>query len=664
MQNQDNKEQKAQSAGKLDASKMSAAEILEAVGVSTSLADSLVRENKAKQAADSNNTAIPAPESEMQRRIAEIQKQKMAKIRESLAVQNEPETESSFASAPAEKQQTRKIRFKSVAVSEKTTSEKAFSDTDVFHTDIPQKESVVNYTAAERPAPEPMDIPTDVPKMTPSKSEVSAPENTSAVPAPKKKRKKKTAGYGAKMGVLIGAGCAGVIIAAYFIGALSYQGKFLPRTYINSLSVAGMTTEQAHDALLEEKEVKDLTLITPKGEQAVFSAADFKAAYSIPSGALNEASNEGNFNWVTKLFKSSEYAIKYDYTYSQEDLENLIRTHDWGNEVSQNAKIVRGDSGKFEIQPETLGDKFDVSILMNYIMEQLNAGKNTINMEESGCYENYRAKVKASDLEDDLTVYNRYANCNITFDFDDRKKLLDNDTIISWLLKKEDGSFVTTSGHDIPLNQDAIAEYVAQMAEETDTYGKDREFYAKNDGWITVPWTDASNYGWKIDQKATVSQIIDLIQIGDPVIIEPIYTSYGKGYTRKEDDIGTTYIEVDISAQHFWYYRDNEVIMDYDIVSGLETSSKRRTPRGIFKILRHAYGATLGTYAVEGYEQWVDFWMPFTWDGCGFHDLKRGSYGGSVYMYNGSHGCLNMRWSEAKNLIDNIEDGLPVIIHD
>ncbi len=651
MQNQDNKEQKAQSAGKLDASKMSAAEILEAVGVSGSLADSLVRESEARQTAAAQNTAMPAPESDMQKRIAEIQKQKMAKIRESLsAAQNEPETVSAAETAPAEQQpaaQTRKVRVKAVAV----------SDTAVSATDIPdaserqEEPPVTNISAApaERPAPEPMEIPVQAPQ---------------TAPAPKKKHKKRTAGYGAKMGVLIGAGCAGVIIAAYFIGALSYQGKFLPRTYINSLSVAGMTTEEAHDALLEEKEVKDLTLITPKGEQAVFSAADFKAAYSIPSGALNEASNEGNFNWVTKLFKSSEYAVKYDYTYSEEDLENLIRTHDWGSEVSQNAKIVRSNSGKFEIEPETLGDKFDVPVLMSYIMEQLSAGKNTINMEESGCYENYRAKVKASDLEDDLEVYNRYANCNITFDFDDRKKLLDNDTIISWLLKKEDGSFVTTSGHEIPLNQDAIAEYVAQMAEETDTYGKDREFYSKNDGWITVPWTDSSNYGWKIDQKATVNQIIELIQTSDPVVVEPIYTSYGKGYTRKTDDIGTTYIEVDISAQHFWYYRDNEVIMDYDIVSGLETSSKRRTPRGIFKILRHSYGATLGTYAVEGYEQWVDFWMPFTWDGCGFHDLSRGSYGGSVYMYNGSHGCLNMRWKEAKNLIDNIEDGLPVIIHD
>ncbi|MBE6876990.1 MAG: hypothetical protein E7496_09810 [Ruminococcus sp.] len=678
MQNQDNKEQKEHSAEKLDASKMSAAEILEAVGVSGSLADTLVRESEAKQVAappePPPETVTPEPETEMQKRIAEIQRQKMAKIREALAAtdtDNQPE-ESSSSDMPApsvetitvseespsvpetessaeQASQTRKVRIKAVAVSEKEPE------------DITDGSAVA---VAERPAPEPIAFPDDISEEEPEIPEEKAEPQKAKSSASKKKNKKKNARSGAKMGALIGAGCAGAIIAAYFIGAVSYQGKFLPRTYINSLSVAGMTTEEAHNALLEEKEVKDLTLITPKGESVVFAAQDFKAEYTIPSGALNEAANEGNFNWVSKLFKSSEYAVKYDYNYSEEDLKNLIQSYDWGSEVSQNAKIVRADSGKFEIQPETLGDKFDTNTLLNYIMEQLSAGKNTITMEESGCYENYRAKVKATDLEDDLEVYNRYANCNITFDFEDRKKLLDNDTIISWLLTKEDGSFVTTSGHDIPLNQDAIAEFVAEMADETDTFGKDHEFYATLDGWITVPWTYASCYGWQIDQKATVEQIIELINAGDPVVVEPVYTAWGTGYTRATDDIGTTYIEVDISAQHFWYYRDNEVIMDYDIVSGTETNSERRTPRGICQIVGHVKGKTLGTYAVQGYEQWVDFWMPFNYYGCGFHDLSRGSYGGSVYMYNGSHGCLNMRWSEAQNLYNNIEDGLPVIVHD
>ena len=316
MQNQDNKEQKEHSSEKLDASKMSAAEILEAVGVSGSLADTLVRESEEKQA---ETSVSPEPETDMQKRIAEI---KMAKIRQALASANTDNTPEEITSsdmpAPAvqpseemisvsekpvipeetepsaeQASQTRKVRIKAVAVSADTAS-------------IPKKqiEEISTVSAIpERPAPEPLAFPEDIPE----EDELSAEEETLEKPEAKKaksgtskKKKKKNARSGAKMGIFIGAGCAGAIILAYFVGAVSYQGKFLPRTYINSLAVAGMTTEEAHNALLEEKEVKDLTLITPKGENVVFSAKDFKAEYTIPTGALNEAANEGNFNWVSK----------------------------------------------------------------------------------------------------------------------------------------------------------------------------------------------------------------------------------------------------------------------------------------------------------------------------------------------------------------------------
>ena len=673
----------------LDASKMSGAEVLEAVGAAEPLAESLVHASDKKHS---------QTDSDMTKKIAEIQKQKMARIREALAAAN-ASAEANAAPMPEEteviivppKKSAEPKHFQEtpapaeaptvVAVAEKQDAP-APAEAPTVIAPVKQPSSAPEESSSQTkkirvksvavsdasPAPEQHEAP--APAVAPVPEEAPAPESSAKEPAPKEsavkpaKKKKSRKKRAAATGVIIGVSVAALAIGGYFAGAFSYQDKFLPHTYINTLAVDGMTTEEAHNALLEQKQVSDLTLITPKGEEVVFPAQDFKAEYTIPSGSLDMAANEGNFNWFSKLFTTSEYSVNYDYTYSKEDLKNLIQTYDWGDAVSTNARIVKNASGEFEIEPETMGDQFDTNMLINYVMAELEAGKNTIKMEDSGCYEQYRAKIKADDLQADLEVYNKYAKCNITFDFDDRKILLDSDKIISWLLTKEDGSFVTTSGHDIPIDRDGIAEFVSEMADETDTYGKDHEFYATLDGWITVPWTYASCYGWQIDQKATVNQIYDLIQDGAPVVVEPIYTDWGKGYTRQTDDIGTTYIEVDISAQHFWYYRDNEIIMDYDIVSGTETNSERRTPRGICQIVGHVAGRYLGTYEVQGYRQWVDFWMPFNYLGCGFHDLSRGAYGGSIYMYNGSHGCLNMRWSEAKALYNEIEDGLPVIVHD
>ena len=63
------------------------------------------------------------------------------------------------------------------------------------------------------------------------------------------------------------------------------------------------------------------------------------------------------------------------------------------------------------------------------------------------------------------------------------------------------------------------------------------------------------------------------------------------------------------------------------------------------------------------YESFVSYWMPFN-GGIGMHDATwRGSFGGSIYMYSGSHGCINMPPAKAAELYGMLPIGTPVVIH-
>ena len=67
-----------------------------------------------------------------------------------------------------------------------------------------------------------------------------------------------------------------------------------------------------------------------------------------------------------------------------------------------------------------------------------------------------------------------------------------------------------------------------------------------------------------------------------------------------------------------------------------------------------------GTYE---YETQVTYWMPFN-GGVGFHDASwRSSFGGTIYQYNGSHGCINMPYEKAKTLYNNISTGYYVVVY-
>ena len=604
----------------------------------------------------------------------EKQKQKMAQIRESLAMLNKEDAkpEEKPAYKPKHAAETGELPPLTKHDAQKRREENAAAVT--AQTDPAANRAAAAKAKKAQGAPESAAVPKKKKKKKPQNAKAAA-----AAPSGKSRKAHKSAKpltFGGLSTGLVAAVAGGSVliamIASYVIVAGTYQGKFLPNTYINAVEVAGLTTDEAEDALLENAQERDITLTDHNGQEVVFKAADFDAHYTIPEGAFTEASGENPYAWVGKLFGASEYKVDYDFSYSDEKLRALIAAHDWGSAESTDAYIRRTDSGDFEIVPETLGDQFDQESLVKYVEENLELGMCKLKMEDSGCYEPYRAKTVVGDLRDELDLYNNFGKMTITFDFEDRTKTVTSDMIVSWLQLGDNGQVVKDEQGRIKFKWDDIAKFVDAMATETDTFGTDRSFYATVDGWITVPWVDSkswdknncSNYGWKINRDETTQQIIDLIRAGETVKVEPIYYSWGKGYVRATDDIGDTYIEADISEQHFWVYKNGTVVMENDFVSGTETNWERRTPRGICQVLDMQAGKYLGTMEVQGYRCWVDYWMAFNNCGCGFHDLSRGAYGGSIYMYNGSHGCLNLKWSVAKELFNTISIGMPVIVHD
>ncbi|MFQ7349608.1 MAG: L,D-transpeptidase, partial [Anaerococcus vaginalis] len=120
------------------------------------------------------------------------------------------------------------------------------------------------------------------------------------------------------------------------------------------------------------------------------------------------------------------------------------------------------------------------------------------------------------------------------------------------------------------------------------------------------------------------------------------------------------------SRQHLWYYKNGEVLLSTDIVTG-RLSEGALTNKGVGSILSKEKNSTLKGKNFDGsdYKTPVKYWMPIGWDGEGFHDANwRYSFGGNIYLYNGSHGCLNMQPSQAEKLFNLVEHNTPVVIYE
>jgi len=449
-----------------------------------------------------------------------------------------------------------------------------------------------------------------------------------------------------------------VLLAIYIGGWAATMGGFLPNTYINGIYVGKMSIDEACTALEDECSSVNITVTGRNGFEQVITAQEFDYSYDVRREVQELFRNVNHAAWIASYFSDTFYETEAVPTYSEDKLKSLLKTVSWGSVETEDAQLIHGDSGYY-ISDEVYGDKADSDKAVEYVLSQVKQGNFDIDLEAGECYS--EPQVVAADLTERLELLNTQFNYVITIDFDYTKEVLSGSRVYEWM----------TDGGELDKSQ--VEDYVSYLADKYDTFMTVRKFNTTNRGTITINQGRYSTgqYGWWMDQEKTVNKLLECIEEGKSTDIEPEYVVLDTGYTYKgfesarfaDGDIGNTYIEVDLSAQHMWYYEDGEIKFETDqIVSGKASDPKRKTPEGIYSVYTKETGYTM--VAADGsYTSYCSYFMRISFEGIGFHDLSRSAYGGNIYLTNGSHGCINMKYDEVKQLYEMVERGTPVILY-
>ena len=133
--------------------------------------------------------------------------------------------------------------------------------------------------------------------------------------------------------------------------------------------------------------------------------------------------------------------------------------------------------------------------------------------------------------------------------------------------------------------------------------------------------------------------------------------TYGYVSHKYIEKLTNPYVEVDISDQTLWLYKDGDVKLEAYVVTGKK--GKYDTRLGCHKI----YSKEKDRYLTgPDYKVWVEFWMPFD-KGQGLHDATwRKTFNKDDYL-NGSHGCVNMKYTDAEEVYNEVSVGTNVLVH-
>ena len=357
--------------------------------------------------------------------------------------------------------------------------------------------------------------------------------------------------------------------------------------------------------------------------------------------------------WISALVKRYDYsdgqiAVSLDEEKFKDTFLHLDAFNDRYLVKTRNAYSHFNDkTNKYDIIKEVVGNKVDKKLFYNYMKGEILKLSPEVDVAASDAYAQPRYYETSDDIVKSNKKLNKYMKTKIVYDFDDRKYVVDADLLHTWLSLDKD--------YRVHLDEDKVKEFVTKMAEETDTLGGTREFTSIAGNHVKV---SGGTYGWQMDQNNEYQHLVNAIKKIKREKREPKYFHIAR--CRASNDLGDTYVEVDLGSQHCWFYKNGKILVSTDVVTGC-VAKGRSTPTGTYYVL---YKQTNHTMVGPGYRSFVNYWLPYMDRGIGLHDASwRGSFGGSIYYYNGSHGCVNMPYSAVQTIFHNIDPYYPVCVH-
>lgn len=453
-----------------------------------------------------------------------------------------------------------------------------------------------------------------------------------------------------------------IVLGGCAYGGISYYftDRFFEGTWINGVDCSQKTAYEVEQLMAEKLSEYSIEVSSRNIAAQTIRGEDIDYQYMSTGEILQLLKKQKPYEWIRGLYEQKSYTVSenvgYNKTLLQEQLKSLNCAQAENQVEPENAYVAFRDN-QFVIVPETEGSKLNIKEAYKLLDAAVEANEASIDFSD-----NQDAYVSAEVTQDDpalqsaLEACNNYTKASITYTFGDQSTTLDGNTIKDWLQFDEKGQLIW----DDNSFQQHVADYVAQLAATYDTVGTEREFQTTSGRTVYV---SSSVYGWKIDQAAEAAQLSQEIQSGTQTTREPVYSQTANSYG--VNDLGDTYIEVDLSEQHMYYYQNGSDIFESDFVSGNMSYADRQTHAGIFTLYyKKSPDVLRGTMKADGtyeYESEVQYWMPFD-GGIGFHDASwRDEFGGDIYLTDGSHGCINLPPDNAAVLYDIIQYGVPIV---
>ncbi len=460
----------------------------------------------------------------------------------------------------------------------------------------------------------------------------------------------------------IGIACGSIVLlltGAYFFFTYYYSQGFTCGVWVNGIYCTGYSVEEMNDILASQNTYTEVVVRAKGGEELIVNTQDIDFRLDYTQALEEVRSKQSPYKWISYYFEPCYYEVEPQVCFSEEKaleiLDDALFMHRETYDI-ENTPVIKWSDAGYVLEDNTKG------LLLRWkaqdaFVKALAEMDPEVDLEESKCYANL---IQTDEMRQTYALWEKidaFQSFSVTYQMGEDREYIDKGVVSKWILLDESGNIVFDENGDLVLNEEKVYEYTATLSEKYDTIGKERQFKTTKGDVITITF---SKYGNDLDEEKEAVALIEAFYNNETgTIREPVYKTKAK--CQGENDIGGTYIEVDMTAQRMYYYEDYELKLESGVVTG-NMRLNHDTPAMIAPIYYMQRNRILRG---EGYASFVYYWMAF-YRGYGLHDAtwrRESEFGTDTYLRNGSHGCVNLPKDVAAELYEYVEIGTPVITY-
>ncbi|NRD80074.1 L,D-transpeptidase family protein [Bacillus sp. BRMEA1] len=441
------------------------------------------------------------------------------------------------------------------------------------------------------------------------------------------------------------------------VAGLSYHQstRFNSNITINGTKVGGMTAEQALKTL-KSTILKNVVYV---GQEKIYDGKDTMMGFT-----------DQDLSSVTKVLNSqhtffpSSKAKNYSLMPNQED---HYRSQTMKKQVEEKLSSLNKnltapldaeahlEDGKITISKSKNGKQYDIAKLIKDYEQQ--EYKSEIHLNPV-----YIQPIKEDSpiVKKEVKLLQDLVQRSVDYQVQDQDYTLNASDLIKNASVSKDMTYT--------IDTSEIKNKISDINNSQSTLYKNFQFKTHTGSVVTVK---GQTYGWAINITKESKRVKEAFEKGETSLpAKYVYgdgwSTYGNGYKNTTNNgIGNTYAEVSIQEQRIWLYKNGQLVLTTNVVTG-KHSTNEDTPKGVWYIEYKESPSVLKGSEVgnPNYSVKVNYWAPFTLGGVGFHDASwRTNWKSDAYLEQGSGGCVNTPPGVMKSVYDNLSENEPVVVY-